>query len=132
MKNLLISLLITGAVIGGTIAAVTFYNKAQQRDLAAGVLTAVQRGDINAVYDACQKLVNAMSARSGNYTGIWAGCDSQGNPVCHDVANGSGCNPATRPFCGGYPSLNLPASPIPTTPVITIPEFTPASPNQIQ
>lgn len=132
MKQLLISLLIGGAIIGGSVAAVRYYNKSQQQKAAQGVLTAMQAGDINAVYDACLDLINAVERGTGGFTGVWAGCEGNpGTPVCHDVANGTGCNPATRPFCEGFttntnviPSINIPD--------ISRPEFTPATPGTIR
>lgn len=131
VKNIITPLLIGGAVVGGSIAAVRYYNQSQKQNAAEGVLTAIQAGDINAVYDACLDLINVMSPRSiGGYTGIWAGCEGNpGTPVCHDVANGTGCNPATRPFCEGYSTGVIPTIDIPD---ITGPEFTPANPGDVR
>jgi len=130
MKNFLISLLIGGAVIGGTIAAVTFYNKAQQRDLAAGVLTAVQKGDINAMYDACQDLIASYEGNDRAQSHFeWAGCHGT-QKVCVENNGGvfteapiAACNAEAvnqpGPTCGLTTS---PATPTTGTGII-LPEF---------
>lgn len=129
VRNIIIPLVVTGAVVGGAIAAVTFYNKAQQRDLAAGVLTAMQKGSINDVYDACLKLVNTItpSPRAQSYF-EWAGCNGT-QKVC--VQNDGAGNVTEAPIAAcnqeavNPPGPNCSLSTSTATSSATIPEVKP-------